>query len=585
MFYFLILKILFLLLFFKKHIIYCWLYVYFYSVLWLFISYWNIFYIGKKGFFFSNLINLFLLIVLMQYIYIITLSTDHCIFYNLYNIYNLENNINITISFYIDFFSLSFINLTILIGFSSYIYSYGYMRDEVFLERFLFLLLTFLYSMVLLLLSNNLTTILLGWELIGVSSYFLINFWVNKISTFKSAFKAFIFNRLSDVSLITFLILHISFYQNNYFFINYMVYDYNYFLLFNFNTYEFNNYDLLSIFVIICSFCKSAQFGFHIWLPDSMEAPVPASALIHSATLVSAGIYLCGRFWIVIFFSKTLKIIFFFICTWTVFYGAIIATYQTDLKKILAYSTISHCGFLMFLVTTNNLINIILYLYLHGFFKSLSFMCVGNIIKDSFNIQDFRYMGAKHKTHVYELFYLIFSLTNLSGYSLTFGFFSKHYLFYNISFYNGFFHYFFSIIIISALISFFYTYILIKNVFFSFSKDYSNKKLNKTTSWTSYTPPIQIISTNYLGLFSILYSFLLIFLLSNDSLFILNSFIYLNDYNINNCLNNKYLFRFYVNQIIPFYFVNIFLYFFHKNFYKNIFTLTYWFFFIFFVTL
>ena len=191
----------------------------------------------------------------------------------------------------------------------------------------------------------------------------------------------------------------------------------------------------------------------------------------------------------------------------------------------------------MFLVSTNNLINIILYLYLHGFFKSLSFMCVGNIIKDSYNIQDFRYMGLKSKTHTYELFYLFFSLSNLSGYNLTFGFFSKHYLLYNINFYNNTYYYFFTIIILSALIGFFYTYILIKNVFFSFIKSYSNLNIKKSTSLASYTTPVQIISINYLGLISIIYSIVLILLLPNDNILILNNFIYLNNYNNINLIN------------------------------------------------
>ena len=116
-----------------------------------------------------------------------------------------------------------------------------------------------------------------------------------------------------------------------------------------------------------------------------MEAPVPASALIHSATLVSAGVYLINKIWFVVALSNYLYYFFIFLSSWTSFYGAFVSLYQTDLKRILAYSTISHCGILMFLSILNNVYILIFYLYVHGFFKSLSFMCVGNIIKSSFS--------------------------------------------------------------------------------------------------------------------------------------------------------------------------------------------------------
>lgn len=157
-----------------------------------------------------------------------------------------------------------------------------------------------------------------------------------------------------------------------------------------------------------------------------MEAPVPASALIHSATLVSAGIYLLNKVWYFVNLSFYWYHLFFLLVSWTSWYGALIAIYQTDLKRILAYSTISHCGALFLISYLNNFYIVTFYLYAHGLFKSLSFMCVGNVIQTNLNIQDYRFMGGRFKYHKLEFFVLLISMANLSGYVFTVGFFTKH---------------------------------------------------------------------------------------------------------------------------------------------------------------
>jgi NADH-quinone oxidoreductase subunit L len=158
-----------------------------------------------------------------------------------------------------------------------------------------------------------------------------------------------------------------------------------------------------------------------------MEAPVPASALIHSATLVSAGIFLLGRHELITAFSWTSTCLLFW-CSFTALYGGLIAAYQTDLKKILAYSTISHCGFLFLLVVYNNVLGLILYLHLHGWFKSYSFMAAGNIITKYGGYQDYRRMGGGAYSTTLELIVLSLSICCLGGLPFTLGFFNKHYL-------------------------------------------------------------------------------------------------------------------------------------------------------------
>jgi len=154
-----------------------------------------------------------------------------------------------------------------------------------------------------------------------------------------------------------------------------------------------------------------------------MEAPVPASALIHSATLVSAGIYLMIRFNYMFAYTNLLDNVFIVITSFTALFGALIASFQTDLKKILAYSTISHCGFLMVSVYYTNIYITLIYLFGHGFYKSLSFMCVGNIIQHNYNYQDFRKSGLFIKRAVFESLILFICIFNLSGFPFFFKFF------------------------------------------------------------------------------------------------------------------------------------------------------------------
>lgn len=550
--------------------IYIWLYIYLFNIIVLVFSYINIFYLGRKGFFYLNSLNLILLSIITLYVYVTIFFYDFFFFFDFYQIYFFEENISFNITIFLTNYNYSFINLTILIGFAAYIYAYGYMRDEVFLERFLMLLHSFLLSMVFLLLSNNFVTLILGWELIGITSYFLINFWINKISTFKSAYKAFIFNRLSDISIIIFFLIFFNFYKVKYFSNSIQIYDYNYYYYYYYLGFLINGHDILIFFLIIAAFCKSAQFGFHIWLPDSMEAPVPASALIHSATLVSAGIYILGKFWEILFLSFYSYNIYIFISLWTSLYGALIAIYQTDIKKILAFSTINHCGLLMFLLNNNNFIFFIIYLYFHGFFKSLSFMCVGNIIKNSKNLQDFRYMGGKFRTNKFEFFFLIFSLINLSGLNFTVGYFSKHFLFISIDIFIKFFLY---ILLFTANIGFFYSFNIIYNVFFNFFKNFKKNYNFIGTSFSTLTSPTQIISI--LILTYILFFFIFFFLYNFNYL---NYYFYINTYiNSSICYQNIELFKFFfvkffLNWFIIYFLFNFFLFIFFKN-YQNFYIL------------
>ena len=192
----------------------------------------------------------------------------------------------------IDSISYSFMFLTLTIAVFVYIYAFSYFRYEPNVERFILLINCFVISMICLVTSGNFFVLFLGWELIGLTSFFLINFWSTRISTLKSAFKAFVFNKFSDVALLIAIILvFFCINDSNIIVFNNKISIFNNYYL-NICDYQISMLEITAFFFSICAFIKSAQFGFHIWLPDSMEAPVPASALIHSATLVSAGVFL-----------------------------------------------------------------------------------------------------------------------------------------------------------------------------------------------------------------------------------------------------------------------------------------------------
>jgi len=370
----------------------------------------------------------------------------------------------------IDSISFSFMFLTLTIAVFVYIYAFSYFRYEPNVERFILLINCFVISMICLVTSGNFFVLFLGWELIGLTSFFLINFWSTRISTLKSAFKAFVFNKFSDVALLIAIILvFFCINDSNIIVFNNKISIFNNYYL-NILDYQISMLEVISFFFSICAFIKSAQFGFHIWLPDSMEAPVPASALIHSATLVSAGVFLLLKLTPLFECSQYIYYCLPLIGSFTAFIGGLSSTYQSDIKKILAYSTISHCGFLMVCYSTYIPEYTILYLYIHGFFKAAVFLCVGNVIRFSRNYQDFKKMGGFWKYLPFECYSSFICLINLSGLPFSIGFYIKHLLLIGMNM-NYMFLYFVTVnVFCAAVFGLFYSYRLFYYVFFDFKK-------------------------------------------------------------------------------------------------------------------
>lgn len=380
--------------------------------------------------------------------------------------------VNTKIDFYflIDTISFSFMLLTTTIAFFVYIYAFSYFRYEPLVERFMLFILAFVISMIFLVTSGNTIMLFLGWELIGFTSFCLINFWTTKTATIKSAFKAFTFNKVSDFFMFMFLVsTYTTFYTFDILSLNQQVYKYEYSSMYIFNT-PINLLEFISIMIIGAAFIKSAQLGGHAWLPDSMEAPVPASSLIHSATLVSAGVYLILRFNFIFDITQYSKFIIPVVGSLTAAYGGVCAAAQSDIKKTLAYSTISHCGFLMVLCATEMNEFTILYLYVHGFFKAGVFMCVGNVLRVTRGYQDTRRMGGFLKYLPFEYFCGVIGLLNLAGLPFTFGFFIKHLLLVSLDTHIYIYTFVMFNSLVGAFSGLFYSYRLINYTFCDFKK-------------------------------------------------------------------------------------------------------------------
>jgi NADH:ubiquinone oxidoreductase subunit 5 (subunit L)/multisubunit Na+/H+ antiporter MnhA subunit len=427
-------------------------------------------YYGFYGVFFLNLITI-LLFWFSTLIYFNMFFIDNLSFkINLGKWFIISLNYTVFFEIFIDSVSYSFMFLTLTIAVFVYIYTFSYFRYEPNVERLTLLINSFVISMICLVTSGNFFVLFLGWELIGLTSFFLINFWSTRISTLKSAFKAFVFNKFSDASLLIsvllvfFLLNEISIQS---FLSQISIYN-NYYIIIS--NKDLPILELISFFFILCAFIKSAQFGFHIWLPDSMEAPVPASALIHSATLVSAGVFLLLRLSPMFEFSLYTYYIVPLVGSFTAFFGGLCSIYQSDIKKILAYSTISHCGFLMVCYSTYIPEYTVLYLYIHGFFKAAVFLCVGNIIRFSRNYQDFRRMGMFWKYLPFECFSSFVCLINLCGLPFTIGFYIKHLLLIGVYMDFKFLYFILLNILGGAIAGLIYSFRLFYFVFFDFKK-------------------------------------------------------------------------------------------------------------------
>lgn len=322
------------------------------------------------------------------------------------------------------FDSLTATMLVVVLTISSvvHVYSISYMGHDPHINRFMSYLSLFTFFMIILVTANNYIQMFVGWEGVGLCSYLLINFWYTRIQANKAAIKAMLVNRVGDINII-FAIVTIFYLFKSVDYSTVFALAYNFvnstINIFNF---DINILNLICIFLFIGAVGKSAQVGLHVWLPDAMEGPTPVSALIHAATMVTAGIFVICRSSFIFEFAPVALAVVTIVGAITTFYAASIGLVQNDLKKVIAYSTCSQLGYMVFACGISGY-NISMYhLANHAFFKALLFLSAGAVIHSMNDEQDMRKMGGLLKVlpFTYTMFligsFALLGLPFLSGY-------------------------------------------------------------------------------------------------------------------------------------------------------------------------
>ena len=386
-------------------------------------------FLGKS--FGKNFVNLVTIIgvsisfVLSCIIALEILETSAVINQNIYTWLNIGDQ-SFHIGLLIDNLTASMMVVVTFVSLMVHVYTIGYMHDDPGYHRFFSYISLFTFSMLSLVMSNNFLQLFFGWEAVGVMSYLLIGFWYTKESAIKANLKAFIVNRVGDLSLILGIGIIFS-----------ITGSLDYYAVFS-NSQEIAQTELLltstltvSALTAACillfggAMGKSAQMPLHVWLPDSMEGPTPISALIHAATMVTAGVFLLARMSPLFELSTTALSFVLIIGATTALFTGILGLIQNDIKRVVAYSTLSQLGYMVAAAGVSAYSASLFHLMTHAFFKALLFLAAGSVIVALHHEQDIRKMGGlKNKLPITYVTSLIGSLA-LIGFPGFSGFFSK----------------------------------------------------------------------------------------------------------------------------------------------------------------
>jgi NADH-quinone oxidoreductase subunit L len=395
----------------------------------------------------------------------------------------ISGNININFAYLIDPLSIVMVLIITGVGFLIHIYSIGYMHNDPEFHKFFSYLNLFIFAMLNLVLADNFLLVFLGWEGVGLCSYLLIGFWYEKKFTGEAAKKAFVMNRIGDFGFLiamfliftTFGTLEISGFLDH------------------LSGYPLDSGILVAISLLffLGATGKSAQIPLFVWLPDAMAGPTPVSALIHAATMVTAGVYLIARCSLLYAMSPITSNIILIVGLLTAFIAGTIAIKQNDIKKILAYSTVSQLGFMFIALGTFSYGVAIFHLTTHAFFKALLFLGSGSVIHGMHEEQDITKMGGlKSKMKITFITFFIGSLA-ISGIPPLSGFFSKDEILYKTFTNSG--VLFYAIGLFVAALTAFYMFRLVALTFYGKPR-YNETKVHPHESPYTMTIPLIILA-------------------------------------------------------------------------------------------
>jgi NADH-quinone oxidoreductase subunit L len=368
-------------------------------------------------------------------------------------------NLNVDFGLKLDALSMMMLFVVTGVGGLIHIYSYGYMHDDPGKSRFFAFMSLFTFSMLGIVLANNFIEMFIFWELVGVSSYLLIGFWFEKPSAGDAAKKAFIVNRLGDFGFLLGILmvwgilgsLNFSDLQNS----------------IVANPVALGTMATIAGLLIFCGAVgKSAQFPLHVWLPDAMEGPTPVSALIHAATMVAAGVYMLCR--VLFLLDADALHVIAYIGGFTALLAALIAVQQNDIKRIIAYSTLSQLGYMVMAVGLNGPTPAMFHLTTHAFFKALLFLSAGSVILATHHEQDIWQMGNLRKKMPVTFWTFLIGALALSGIPPFSGFYSKDSIFAQCLEQKN--YLLFGVAVFVAALTAFYTFRLFFVVFFGKEK-------------------------------------------------------------------------------------------------------------------
>ena len=406
------------------------------------------------------------------------------------NLFTWIPNPDISFEFLLDGLSGTMMLLVTGLGLVIQIFSTSYMSGDPRFVKYFVYFNFFVFSMLLLVMSSNFLVMFFGWELVGLSSYFLISFWSEKKEAAKAGNKAFVLNRIGDFGFLIALMM----------------------ILNTFDTFTFkkifeatllnqpDNLDIILIFLMIGAFGKSAQIPLFSWLPDAMEGPTPASALIHAATMVTAGVFMLVRVSPLLQFSEITSILVISIGLITALVSAFAAINQDDIKKVLAYSTISQLGFMFIAIGAGAYVAAIFHLVTHAFFKALLFLGAGAVIHEMHHEQNIQKMGGLKKKMPFTAAMMGIGTLAISGIPPLAGFWSKDEILASVFSKGGIYYGFWLLSLLAAFLTAFY---MGRHWLLIFHKDPTTDIENVHEAPKMMTRPLLL-----LGMFSIFIGFI-----------------------------------------------------------------------------